>query len=108
MEERNRRISDTGWRRFITVELVTTVLVGFFLAGGVWVTLSEDLIRAQAAINKHSLEYIDISHHVTRLDKDIALIALETSQNTEISKDIKSNQKDIQKDIKEILRVVQR
>ena len=102
----SRRSGDSGWRKFITVELTTTLLIGMFVAGGIWVSLSGDVIRAQAAINRHTLEYLDISLQVSTMDKDILLIAADIMHNKETSQEIKSELKEQRKDIKEILRVV--
>jgi len=103
MKTEHRRSSDAGWRRFLTAELSATVLVSVFIAGGIWVSLSEDMIQARVDINKHAVDFTDLSVHVTRMDSDIRLIAADAVRNKEVAQEIKDELKDQRADIKEIL-----
>ena len=101
-----RRATDTGWRKFITLELTITMLAATFVAGGIWVTLSEDIIEAQSSINHHNIELLSLSVRTTGAESDIRLLSAEAARNKESQKEIKNDLSVIDKDIKEILRVV--
>ena len=89
-----------------TVESSLSVMAAFFIAGGIWVSLSEDIIRAQTSINRHALELIDLSRDLNSIESDIRLLAANTAHNQESSKEIKADLAVIDSDIKEILQVI--
>lgn len=90
----------------MTLELTMTMMAAMFVAGGIWVSLSEDIMKAQSGLNRHTIELLNLSVRTTGIESDMRLLAADAARNKESQKEIKADLSVIDKDIKEILRLV--
>lgn len=104
--EFNRRATDVGWRKYVTIELTVSMLVAMFVAGGVWVSLNSDIVHAHKKIDIHAVEMGSLTQSVILLQLDMGVVARDASYNKETSEEIKSDLKEQRKDIKDILKIL--